>query len=97
MVQKLPNGVVLMFLLGDASQESFYYLKKKSFYLLFTVTFNPKFRLEAGLWRLCVSPSWLSTLKELKREGEATVPGASSFVNTPFAGLKTPLVWVLQT
>lgn len=56
-----------MFLLSDATQESFYLKKKKKkkeFLFIIYSTFNQTFRPEAGLSRLCVSPSWLSTLEK---------------------------------
>lgn len=56
--------VLLVFLLRGTTRESCYYLIKKEFLLLIYSTFSRRSHLEAGLWRLCVSPSWRSALGE---------------------------------
>lgn len=62
--KNLANVVLLMFLLSEVTQESFYLQKKKEFLFIIYSRFNQTFHPEAGLLHLCVSPSWPSTLEK---------------------------------
>lgn len=57
--KNLPNIVLLMFLHTGKLLS-----KKQKFLFIIYSTFNQLFHPEAGLSRLCVSPSWLSTLEK---------------------------------